>query len=206
MRIYVVEDEPITAKIITSVLAGAGHEVQMFEDGEKAWAAFDADPVPLVVTDWMMPRMSGLELCRKIRQTPGIPYTNVIIVTSLALSEHTVDAYNAGVDDLLGKPLDATALLRRVAVTERGQLAQAEHALRKCLDICQRSLGPEHAALLEALESLAEVSRRQRSYVRCRAFIRRQLDIASASFGESDGRTKALRSDLEELTSIEDRL
>lgn len=206
MRIHVVDDEPITAKLIASLLVKEGHEVQTFSDGQAAWEAYDADPVPLVVTDWLMPKMSGIELCAKIRASHGAPYTNVIMVTSLSLGEHTADAFRAGADDILGKPLDAPAILRRVAVTERGQLAQVEDGLRKSLELSQSSLGADHAGLLDALSSLAEVSRRQRAYVRCRAFVRRQLAIAMTSFGAEDPRTQKLAAELEELSEIEDNL
>jgi sigma-B regulation protein RsbU (phosphoserine phosphatase) len=206
MRIYVVDDEPATSKLIASALTGAGHEVTTFPDGQAAWEAYQEAPVTLVVTDWMMPRMNGVELCRKIRAEQGVPYTNVIIVTSLSLSEHTADAFSAGTDDIIGKPLDPETLLQRVAATERGQLAQVEHELRKRLEISQELLGPEHAGLLESLQQLADVSRRQRSYVRCRAFIRRELRIALSSFGPEDARTKKLEAELEELNLLEDRL
>jgi len=206
MRIHVVDDEPITAKLIASLLTKEGHEVQIFPDGQAAWDAYDADPVPLVVTDWLMPKMSGIELCAKIRGSHGAPYTNVIMVTSLSLGEHTADAFRAGADDILGKPLDPDTLLRRVAVTERGQLAQVEDALRKSLELSQSTLGAEHAGLLDALASLAQVSRRQRAYVRCRAFVRRQLAIAKSSFGAEDPRTTKLVTELEELSLLEDHL
>ena len=206
MRIYVVDDENVTAKLIASILVGAGHEVEIFADGQAAWEAYEAAPVPLVVTDWMMPRMSGVQLCTKIRSMYGAPYTNVILVTSLSLAEHTADAFKAGTDDILGKPVDPDVLLRRVTVTERGLLAQAEHVLRKNLELCQSTFGAEHVALLESLEALAEVSRRQRSYVRCRAFVRRQLSIAKESFGAGDARTVRLQADLDELALIEERL
>jgi DNA-binding response OmpR family regulator len=206
MRIYVVDDETVTARLIASILTKAGHEVSAFADGSLAWEAYSAEPVPLVVTDWMMPQMSGIELCKKIRGYCGAVYTNVIVVTNLSFSEHASDAFEAGADDMLGKPLDPQVLLGRVAATQRGQLAQAELALRQCLDICQRSLGPEHGGLLEALKALCEVSRQQRSYVRCRAFVRRQIAIAKASFGPSDPRTLELLKELDAFTAIEDRM
>ncbi len=206
MRIYVVDDEPVTVRLIASTLTKAGHEVSTFADGSLAWEAYSADPVPLVVTDWMMPEMSGIELCKKIRGYHGGVYTNVILVTTLSVAEHASDAFEAGADDMLGKPLEPQVLLGRVAATQRGQLAQAELALRQCLDICQRSLGPEHEGLIEALKALSEVSRQQRSYVRCRAFIRRQISIAKESFGPSDPRTRELLKELDAFTALEDRM
>ncbi len=206
MRIYVADDEPTAVKLISSSLASAGHVVQTFDNGAAAWEAYEDDPVPLVVTDWVMPKMTGIELCSKIRRAQAVDYTSVIIVTSLSLTEHTADAFTAGADDMLSKSFDRATLLHRVSVAERGQLAQAERALRQSLEICQTSLGPEHSGLLQALAALTDVSRRQRSYVRCRAFLRRQIAIADASFGSADARTVKLRDDLQELSSYEDRL
>jgi len=205
MRILVADDDLITRKFLTAALRGAGHEVEAFPDGVALWDAYERDPSPMVVVDWLMPGLTGIDVCRLVRQSRLHSYTHVLVVTSLTASEHTVEAYRAGADDFLGKPVDADHLLRRVAVAERGMLAQAEGALRTGLDICQSALGPEHEGLLRALDGLAVVSRQQRAYVRCRAFLRRQHGIAVQSFGASDPRARRLAEELEEMTALEER-
>ncbi len=204
MNIYIVDDDTVTLGLLAAVLEKAGHIVHHFTDGESAWECFQEAPVPLVITDWLMPGMSGLDLCRKIRRLPGIAYTNVVLVTSLSDAESVNDAYEAGIDDMFGKPIDGPLLLRRIAATERGQLAHVEQAMRKSLSICQDALGPEHTSLLEALNELATVTRRQKAYVRCRAFIRREIGISEQAFGRDDHRTRRLAAELEELETSEE--
>ena len=206
MRIYVADDEPTTVKLISASLKKAGHDVTSFSDGAQAWEAYEAEPVPMVVTDWVMPRMTGIELTSKIRRAHAPEYTNVIVVTSLSLAENTAQAFTAGADDMLSKAFDHATLVQRVTAAERSQLAQADRALRQSIEIIQGSLGPSHDALLQSLAALTDVSRRQRSYVRCRAFIRRQIAIAEASYGAADWRTKKLRDELLELAQYEEQL
>ncbi len=204
MRAYVVDDDAVTRGILTNILASGGHEVVEFADGDEAWEAFERDPVPIVVTDWLMDRMSGLELCGRIRRHFDVEYTSVFLVTSLSGDQRATEAFAAGIDDMLSKPIDASLLLRRVASAERGQLAQLEHAMRNCLSICQSSLGGQHEGILAALNALASVTRRQGAYVRCRAFVRRELEIARDEFGAEDARTKRLVVELAELTRFEE--
>lgn len=204
MRILVADDDLITRKFMHSVLTGAGHEVVSFEDGEALWDEYVRAPAGMVITDWMMPRLSGVEVCARIRQQKLNTYTHVILVTALSPAERTVEAYHAGVDDFLSKPLDSDTLVRRVGVAARGMLALAEGTLRKSLEVTQAALGPEHEGLLDALDGLTAVSREQRCYVRCRAFLRRQHAIAEKAFGPADPRTRKLLGDIEEMTRFEE--
>lgn len=205
MRILIADDDIIARKLMTAALTRDGHDVHAFEDGEALWAAFEESPAPMVVTDWMMPHASGVEVCRRIRRQKSVDYTHVILVTSLSPTEHTLEAFRAGVDDFVSKPFDATDISERVAAAARGMLAESEAALRRALELSQQALGPEHASLLEPLHALADVARQQRSYARCRSFVRRQLSIATQSFGADDPRAKKLTAELEELSSMEEK-
>lgn len=204
MKLLVADDDIITRKLIHSALAGVGHEVQSFADGQELWEAYEADPVPLVVTDWMMPRMNGVEVARRIRRQKSVSYAHVILVTSLSPAEHTIEAYQAGVDDFVGKPFDAREITERVAAVGRGVLAQSEQALRQALELTQQALGADHAALLAPLQALASIARQQESFARCRSFIRRQLAIATQAFGAADPRARKLAEELDELQSLQD--
>lgn len=205
MRILIADDDIIARKLIAAALTRDGHQVEAFEDGEALWAAFEESPAAMVVTDWMMPHASGVEVCKRIRRQKSVDYTHVILVTSLSPTEHTLEAFRAGVDDFVSKPFDATDISERVAAAARGMLAESEAALRRALELSQQALGPEHAALLEPLNALANVARQQRSYTRCRSFVRRQLAIAVQSFGAEDPRSKKLTAELEELASMEEK-
>lgn len=206
MRILVAEDEPLTRRFVVRMLAREGHDVLEADDGEEAWEKFAASPCPLVLTDWMMPRATGIELCQRIREERLLPYTHVVLVTSLSLTERTLEAFRAGADDILGKPVEREILFRRVAAIVRGIHGNAEGALQKSLLLCQSALGPEHASLLAALEELAAVYREQRAYARCRAFLRRQIAVAEAAFGPEDPRTQKLRLELEELQDMDQEI
>lgn len=204
MRILIADDDIVSRKLIAAALTRDGHEIEAFEDGEALWAAFEESPAAMVVTDWMMPRASGVEVCKRIRRQKSVDYTHVIVVTSLSPTEHTLEAFRAGVDDFVSKPFDGNDISERVAAAARGMLAESEAALRRALELSQQALGPEHAALLEPLNALANVARQQRSYARCRSFVRRQLAIAVQSFGAEDPRSKKLTAELEELSTMEE--
>lgn len=204
MKILVADDDSVTRKLIEAVLTRSGHEVQSFADGQALWEAYEADPAPLIVTDWMMPRMSGVEVARHIRRQKSVSYAHVVLVTSLSPAEHTIEAYQAGVDDFVGKPFKASEITERVAAVARSVLAQSEQALRQALEITQHALGAEHAALLAPLHALASIARQQESFARCRSFIRRQLAIATQAFGADDPRARKLADELEELRSLQD--
>lgn len=186
-----------------SVIEKAGHEAIMFEDGADLYAAYLERPTSLVVTDWLMPRMTGVDVCERIRATPRLPYTHVIIVTTLSSAEHTLNAFHAGVDDLIAKPFEPHVLGARLHAVERAMNRREEVALRAALEECQKSVSYDHAALYSLLGSLAANARRQRAFARCRSFLRRQL-AAAHNGGAPRRESDRLRDELRELERIED--
>jgi DNA-binding response OmpR family regulator len=120
MKILIAEDEPVASEILRFALESFGHEVSSTSDGRAAWEAFDHDPVRLVVSDWMMPKMDGLDLCQRIRERPKTPYTYFILLTAEETRPENYDlASDAGVDDFLAKPLDRSSIRTRLRVAER---------------------------------------------------------------------------------------
>lgn len=116
MKILAVEDDAVLRTVLARTLGRLGYEVVEAADGEKAWDSMQADPVRIVVSDWMMPRMDGLELCRRIRAHPEGDYTYFILLTVLdATEENKRKAADAGVDDFLTKPLNPTDLWLRLS-------------------------------------------------------------------------------------------
>jgi len=206
MRILIADDDLLSRKLLSSTLVREGHTVEAFDDGAALLRRYLDEPAPIVVTDWVMPELDGVALCRRIRAERLEVHTQVVLVTSLSPAEHTVEAFRAGVDDFLAKPLAADLLARQVTAAARTFLAHREAALRTGLEISQSALGADHAGLLDALEQLKVVSREQRSYIRCRAFLRRQLDIATRAFGPADPRTRKLSAELAEMRGCEHRL
>jgi sigma-B regulation protein RsbU (phosphoserine phosphatase) len=122
MRILIAEDERITRTTLQRQLQSWGHEVIAVEDGQHAWEAFSASQgaaFDIVMTDWEMPRLSGVELVKRIRAAPTSVYTYVIILTSRSNKADIVDGIEAGADDFISKPFDRDELRVRLLAGER---------------------------------------------------------------------------------------
>ncbi|EDY19309.1 response regulator receiver protein [Chthoniobacter flavus Ellin428] len=120
MKILIAEDDPIAAKVLCLTLQNLGHEVVVATNGAEAWETFDAEPIRVVVSDWMMPGMDGLELCGRIRNRAQTPYTYFILLTAAQTgNEDYLQAMDAGVDDFLTKPFDRDIIRTRLYVAHR---------------------------------------------------------------------------------------
>jgi phosphoserine phosphatase RsbU/P len=138
MKILMAEDDAVASKILHLALERGGHEVVVTRTGTEAWETFDREPVRVVVSDWMMPDMDGLEFCRRVRARPKTPYTYFLLLTALSTSPENYDlASEAGVDDFLTKPLNAPTIRRRLRVAERILwFAREVHQLKQLIPIC----------------------------------------------------------------------
>jgi phosphoserine phosphatase RsbU/P len=120
MKILIAEDDFVSVRVLQLTLEHEGHEVIVAENGEKAWALHDADPVRVIVSDWMMPGMDGLDLCKKVRARPKTDYTYFILLTAIHTGRENMRlAMAAGVDDFLSKPLDREVISMRLRVADR---------------------------------------------------------------------------------------
>jgi CheY-like chemotaxis protein len=120
MKILIAEDDPVSLKVLQLSLENAGHSVLTATDGETAWAAFQNDPVRIVISDWMMPNCDGIQLCNRIRQSGKPDYTYFILLTAIHTGRDNLrTAMDAEVDDFLPKPLDREMILMRLRVAER---------------------------------------------------------------------------------------
>lgn len=132
------EDDPVSAKILQIALSKLGYEPVIARDGAEAWETFNQEPVRLIVSDWMMPGLSGLAFCEKVRARAQTPYTYFILLTANhTSSENYALATAAGVDDFLTKPLHREAIRMRLAVAERilNYTAEIRH-LQELISIC----------------------------------------------------------------------
>jgi DNA-binding response OmpR family regulator len=138
LNIIAVEDDILARKIICRSLRRLGHDVIESADGEEAWTRLQAGNVRVVVCDWMMPRLDGLALCRRIRARLGAEYVYFILLTGNSASDDNQRAAaEAGVDDFLTKPLDPQEIWMRLRVAERilryaTQVSQLETFLPIC--------------------------------------------------------------------------
>ena len=131
MDILIAEDDAISRSLLEKVLSNWGHTVYSTVDGQAAWEMLQQHPeVKMVVSDWMMPNMSGLELCSRIRQNPTDGYVYVILLTALARKEELVQGFEAGADDYVTKPFDRSELSMRIKVGERIVALERELAAR----------------------------------------------------------------------------
>jgi len=137
MKILALEDQPIAAMLLTAVLRALGHETELVTDGATAWAQLEIGGHRVVVSDWRMPGIDGLDLCRMIRKRGG-EYIYFILISSQKITkENRQLALAAGVDDFLMKPVDQDELGMRLHVAERiiGLAAQVKQ-LESFIPIC----------------------------------------------------------------------
>jgi len=120
LKILAVEDDLVARKILVQALHRLGHEVTEASDGAEALRILQRDPVRVIVSDWLMPEMDGLELCRRIRGRVNVEYSYFVLLTSRTADHaNQREAIEAGVDDFLTKPLDLQELWMRLRVAER---------------------------------------------------------------------------------------
>ena len=119
MKILLVDDEPAILDVMVDLLGDLGHESVRAENGMRALEALDREPLRVVITDWMMPGMDGLELVRRIRASGRQRYVYVIMLTALTGPEKYLEGMRAGADDFVSKPISMEDLEVRLRVAER---------------------------------------------------------------------------------------
>jgi len=137
MRVLLADDDPVSRRILTAMVVGLGHEAVVAQDGAEAWTRFQAEPLDVVITDWMMPELDGLVLTRRIRAMAKPRYTYVLILTALEGRARYLDGMDAGADDFITKPVNREELYARLRVAERVLGLQREvNQLQGLLPIC----------------------------------------------------------------------
>ena len=117
MKILIAEDNITSRRILEYRLIKWGYEVIATDDGNRAWKKLqDPDPPKLAILDWIMPKMDGIELCRKIRQKESSTPIYIILLTALSSKKDVVRGLEAGADDYIAKPFDKNELRARIEV------------------------------------------------------------------------------------------
>src|SRR5258708_4901880 len=119
-RVIVADDDNKDRHRLQYVLTKWGFEVCLASDGFEAWELLQSADVPTIaILDWVMPKLTGIELCQKIRSAPGRHYTYIVVVTGMGDQQHMVAGLRAGADDYLAKPFDADELQGRLLLADR---------------------------------------------------------------------------------------
>jgi diguanylate cyclase (GGDEF)-like protein len=115
-QILVVDDSVVSRKLVELALESQDYELLFAKSGEEALELFQQHAPSIVVTDWMLPDLTGLEVCEQIRADGQREYTYIIVLSANAEKDHVVKGLAAGADDYLTKPFDPSELLARIGV------------------------------------------------------------------------------------------
>lgn len=148
-RILIAEDHYVSRHMLERTLTNWGFQVHAAEDGEAALKILEGEnPPAIVLIDWMMPKMDGLEVCRRLRARVGKPFTYVLLLTARSQKDEIAAALEAGVDEYVIKPFEPTQLRTQLKVARRVV------ALERLLALREAELSQVKAGLLEAQAEL----------------------------------------------------
>jgi phosphoserine phosphatase RsbU/P len=139
MKALIAEDDEASRTILSAQLHKLGYDVVETEDGALAWEAFQRELPSVVITDWIMPHVDGLELCRRIRSFKRPEYTYIIILTALDRRGAYLEGMRSGADDFITKPAEVAELTVRLGVARRILALQIQkHQLEILLPMCPK--------------------------------------------------------------------
>jgi putative nucleotidyltransferase with HDIG domain len=133
MNVLIADDDPVTLSLLSTQLASWGHAVSQATDGDSAWETVCSSPIDIVVSDWIMPGLDGLELCRRIRENRQSSYTYLILISAQNSKADIVRGLESGVDDYITKPIDMDALRARIEIGVR--IVNLERNLNRKIEI-----------------------------------------------------------------------
>ncbi len=119
MNVIIADDDGILRLLLRAALSKHGHVVTEAATGVEAWQAWQKNRHALVISDWMMPDLDGLELCRRIRTEQGAQLTYIILLTARSGKANYLEAMEAGVDDFVVKPFEKEQFAAQLRVATR---------------------------------------------------------------------------------------
>ncbi len=158
MKVLIADDSGTSRMLLRSTLQRWGYEVVMAENGAQAWDILAKPDAPaMAVLDWVMPHMTGPEVCRKVRENRREPYTYILLLTSKNTKNETVEGLDAGADDYIVKPFDEQELQVRLRAGKRIvdlqiELLTAREELRERANKDLLTMLPNRPAIAAALE------------------------------------------------------
>src|SRR5947209_20491856 len=118
MRVLIAEDDSGIRDLLFDLIERQGHQVVTTRDGEEAWTVVRDRGADVIISDWLMPRLEGPELCLRVREHDA-PYAYFILLTALGDQQHHLTGRKSGADDYLSKPFDMEDLAARMVTAER---------------------------------------------------------------------------------------
>jgi len=176
--ILIAEDNPVSRKLMEKTLRQAGYEVVSAENGREAFKVFKERFFPIILTDWGMPEMDGLELCRAVRESPAEGYVFIFLITARDSKKDIIVGLEAGADDYLTKPFDRFELIARLKTALR--VLELEKSLKnayekiRLLSITDTLTGCYNRAYLD--EYLAKEITRAKRYSRPVSLVMADID------------------------------
>lgn len=201
MRVLVVEDDRAMSGLLSAMLKAAGHEVLTAHDGAEALQMVEQQRPQLVITAWELPKMDGLELCRKLREDVHRRDVYLFVLASKDSPDGLVDAFEAGVDDYLAKPFSQRVFFARLRAAQRVVQLQDELAydreqlMRFSRDLAASNERLQRLALTDALTELPN-----------RRFTVERLEQEWALSQRSDRQLSCMMVDIDHFKAINDRL
>lgn len=125
-RILIADDDPLGAELLEAYLAETDYELRTAGDGEQALQVVATWRPDLILLDVMMPRISGFEVCKRLRSDPATRAISILMITALDQPSDMDRAVEAGTDDFISKPINKTELLLRVRSLLRSRQNQPE--------------------------------------------------------------------------------
>ena len=170
MKILIADDSATSRVLLRAALLRWGYDVLVADNGARAWEILAApDPPAMAILDWVMPGLTGPEVCRNVRATHREPYTYILLLTSKNTKTETIEGLEAGADDYVVKPFDEQELKVRLRAGQRiidlqMDLLRAREELRERANKDLLTMLPNRPAISAALEmELARCHRDKRT-------------------------------------------
>ncbi|MEN9217344.1 MAG: response regulator, partial [Gloeomargarita sp. HHBFW_bins_162] len=119
VQILVIDDSMVVRELISQYLEDGGYILETAANGEAAWAAICQSPPDLIISDWSMPGLSGIELCRRVKSDPSLQHIYFLMLTAREDSADRVLGLDTGADEFISKPIDAEELRARIRAALR---------------------------------------------------------------------------------------
>jgi putative two-component system response regulator len=157
MRALMVDDDELSLELLEGVLRELGYDVERATNGKEALEKLRKEPIHLVITDWDMPEMNGLELCRAIRTEDFDGYVFIIMLTGRDSGKQRIEGLHGGADAFLTKPLNPDELLVSLKTAERILALETRDLAMFALAKLSESRDPETGAHIERVQSYARL-------------------------------------------------